>query len=150
MLKTSFVFVFRWRLQDVFIKTNIFALLIRLRKRSWSRQIYSSWSYVFNTSSRRFQDVFKTSSSREIYSPYSRLQKTSWTRPIYSSKSYVFKTSLRRLANSSSRHLQDVLLRGFQDVFKMSSRCLAKMSSRRLQDLFKTYHQIKLFLLTRF
>ena len=44
-----------------------------------------------------------------------------------------------------------------QDVFKMSSRRLAKTSSihvqdvlqRYLQELFKTYHQVKLFLLTR-
>ena len=48
VLKKSFVFVFRRRLQDVFIKTNIFPLLIRLQK----------------TSSRRFQNVFKTSSRR--------------------------------------------------------------------------------------
>ena len=48
--------------------------------------------------------------------------KTSWSRPIYSSWLYVFKTSSRRLAKTSSRHLQDV---------------------------FKTYHQVKLFLLTR-
>ena len=55
VLKTSFVFVFRRRLQDVF-------------KTSWSRPIYLSWPYVFKTSSRRLaktssrhlQDVFKT------------------------------------------------------------------------------------------
>ena len=71
---------------NVFIKTNIFTLVIRLQKTSSrllgqdhyirlghtsSRRLgqYSSWSYVFKTSwsrpiySRRFQDVFKTSSS---------------------------------------------------------------------------------------
>ena len=47
------------RLQDNFIKTNIFALVKRLQKTSWSRPIYSSWSYVFKTSSRR---LAKTSS----------------------------------------------------------------------------------------
>ena len=31
-------------------------------KTSWSRPIYSSWPYVFKTSSRHFQDIFKTSS----------------------------------------------------------------------------------------
>ena len=59
VLKTSFVFVFRRRLQDVF-------------KTSWSRPIYSSWLYVFKTScknffktsSRRLQDIFKTLSRR--------------------------------------------------------------------------------------
>ena len=66
-------------------------------KTSWSRPIYSSWLYVFKTSSRRFQDVFKTSCKN------------------------VFKTSSRRLQDvlkTSSRHLQDVLQRYLQDVFK--------------------------------
>ena len=75
LMKTSFVFVFKRRLQDVLIKTNIFVFAICL------------------------QDVLKTFS--------------------------------RYLAKESLRHLQDVL---------------QKMS---LQDLFKTYHQIKLFFLTR-
>ena len=48
VLKTSFVFIFRRRLQDVFIKTNIFVLIIRLD----------------HTSSRSLQDVLKTSSRR--------------------------------------------------------------------------------------
>ena len=72
----------------------------------------------------------------------------------------IFKTSSRRFENvfkTSSRHLQDVLARCLQDVFKMLSRSLAKMSSRHLEDVlqrylhddFKTYHQAKLFLLTR-
>ena len=63
-----------WRrlssLEDVLIKTNIFSLVIRLQKTSLSRPIYSSWPYVFKTSSasrrlaktssRHLQDVFKT------------------------------------------------------------------------------------------
>ena len=102
-LKTNFVFVFRTRLQDVFTKTNILALLIPLQKTSWSRPIYSSWSYVFKTYSRRIPDVLPR-----------RLEN-------------IFKASSRRLAKTSSGRLQDVLLRRF-----------------------KTYHQVKLFLLTRF
>ena len=31
-------------------------------KTSWSRSIFSSWPYVFKMSSKRFKDVFKTSS----------------------------------------------------------------------------------------
>ena len=93
VLKTSFVFVFRRRLQDVLIKANMFALALRLQKTSW-RSIYSSWRYVFKTSSRCFQDVLQ-----------------------------------KRL----------------QDIFKTSW----KTSSGHLQDVFKTYHQVKLFLLTR-
>ena len=46
VFKTSFVFVFRRRLQDVFMT-------------SWARPIYSPWPYVFKTSSRRFQDVLQ-------------------------------------------------------------------------------------------
>ena len=92
-LKTSFVFVFRRRLnqneyvrlsltssrrlQDLLVKTNIFVLAIRLQD-------------VFKTSSRRLQDIFETS-CQDVF-------KTSW--------------------KTSSRHLQDVLQRDLQDVFK--------------------------------
>ena len=55
------------RLQDVLIKTNMFALALRLQKTSWSRPIYSSWPYVFKTSSRHLQDVFKTSRLQDIF-----------------------------------------------------------------------------------
>ena len=52
-----------------------------------------------------------------------------------------------RLQKTSSRSLQDVLIKTniivlvirFQDVFKTSSRCLAKTSSRHLQDVLKTF-----------
>ena len=76
------------------------------------------------TSSRRFQDVFKTSCKK------------------------VFKTSSRRLQDvlkTSSKRLQDVL----KNVFKTSSRRLQDVLQRYLQDVFKAYHQVKLFLLTR-
>ena len=86
-----------WRsLQDVLIKTNIFTLVIRLQKASWSRPIYSSWPYVFKTSSRRFQDVFKTYSRRLA---------------ITSSRHFedVFKKSCKNVFKTSSRRLKDVL-----------------------------------------
>ena len=124
VLKTSFVFVFRRRLdqdeyvrlsltssEDVLVKTNIFVLAIRLQD-------------VFTTFSRRLQDVFKTSCKK------------------------VFKTSSRRpqdVLKTSSKRLQDVL----KNVFKTSSRRLQDVLQRYLQDVFKTYHQVKLFLLTR-
>ena len=82
VLKTSFVFIFRRRLgQDQYIRLG-------------------------HTSSRRLQDVFKTSSRRfqDVLPRY--LQD-------------VFKTSSRRLAETSSRYLQDVFKkssRRFQDV----------------------------------
>ena len=72
------------RLQDVLIKTNIFALVIRpqnvLRRLDKDQYIH--------TLSRRLQDVFQTFSRR--------LQD-------------VFKMSLRCLPKNSSRDLQDVL-----------------------------------------
>ena len=89
--------------------------------------------------SRRIQDVLKTS-SRPI-------AKTSSRRPQYVSKTpceNVFKTFWRRLQNifkMSSRH--------FEDVFKTSSRNIQDILQKCLQDVFKTYHQVKLFLLTR-
>ena len=78
------------RLEDVLIKTNMFASALRLQKTSSRRLGQDQYIRLGYTSSRRLQDVFKT----------------------------------------SSRHLQDVL-------------------QRYLQDVFKTYHQVKLFLLTR-
>ena len=61
VLKTSFVFVFRRRLdQNEYIGVSHTSSEYVL-KTSWSTPIYSSWPYVFKMSSRRFQDVFKTS-----------------------------------------------------------------------------------------
>ena len=159
VLKTS------WRrLQNVFIKTNIFALLILLQKTcsrrfldilikttifvlvirvqaffktSWSRPTYSSWSYVFKTSSRRFQGVFKTSCQDFFETSSRRLVKTSTRYP-----QDVFK--------KFSRRLQDVLQKCLQDVFKTFWRRLQDVLEVCFQDVFKTYHQVKLFLLTRF
>ena len=72
VLKASFVFVFRRLLQDILIKTNIFALALRLQKTS-SRRLQDvlvktnmfvltiRLQDVFKTFLRRLQDVFKTS-----------------------------------------------------------------------------------------
>ena len=80
----------------------------------------------------------------------------------------VFEVFPRRLAKTSSRRFQDVFKTSCKNVFKTSSRRLEKRiqdifktSSRRFedviktsckdsfQDVFKTYHQVKLFLVTR-
>ena len=89
-LKTSFVFIFRRRLEDALIKTNIFTLVIRLQDvfKTCSRRLPK-------TSSRRFEDTFKTS-SRHLAKTSSRCLQT------------VFKTSSRRPAKISSRRFQDV------------------------------------------
>ena len=121
------------RLEDVF--------RLRLQKTSWSRRIYSPYTYVFRRRLQdvltktnifvlviRLQDVFKTSLGRLQDVSQKRLQD-------------IFKTSPRHFQDvfkTSSRHLQDILLRRFQDVFKTSSRRLAKTSSRHVQDVFKT------------
>ena len=107
----------------VLIKTNVFALLIRLQKTSWSRSTYSSWSYVFKTFSRRLQDVFKTSSGllQDVLKTSSRrLQEIS-------------KTSSRRLQDvlkTSSRHLQHV----FQTYYQVKVFLVIHF-----QDIFETY-----------
>ena len=82
------------------------------------------------------------------------------------SKLHVFKDTFPSKHSSSWRRLEDVFRfrlqktssRRFQDIFKTSSRRLAKTSLRHLQDVlqrclqevFKTYHQVKLFLLICF
>ena len=91
-----FVFMFRKHLQDVF-------------KTSWSRRIYSPYSYVFR---RRLQEVLQKS-----------LQD-------------IFKKSLRRL-QTSLRHLPKMLSRRFQDI-SSSENVLVNKSLRRSQHVSKT------------
>ena len=145
-----------WRpLEDVF--------RLRLEKTSSTRLqdalIYFLYSYVFrgrldqaqyihlgNTSSRRFQDVFKMS-CKIIFKKSSRRLQDVLLRRFRD----LFKTSC--LAKAFSRPLQNVFKtfsRRFQDVFKTSSRHLQDVLRRCLQDVFKTYHQDKPFFLTRF
>ena len=72
-------YVFRRRLQDVLVKTNIFILAIHLQDfKTFSRRLQdvfkTSCKKVFKTSSRRLQDVLKTSSKRlqDIFETSSR------------------------------------------------------------------------------
>ena len=91
VLKAPFVFVFRWRLQDVF-------------KTSWSRRIHSPYSYVFR---RRLQDVFIKTNIFVLAIRLQNVLKTSSRR-----LQDIFKTSSRRFENvfkTSSRRFQDVL-----------------------------------------
>ena len=95
VLKTSFVFVFRRRLQDVLIKTNMFVLALRLQKTSSRRLGQDQYIHLGHTSSRRLQYILPR-----------RLQD-------------IFKTSSRLLAKMSARHLQGVFktfCRRLQDV----------------------------------
>ena len=121
--------VFRLRLQktssrpvqDVLIKTNIFALNKCLQKTSLRRvkDILSETNLFVLTIN--LQDVFKTFSKRF---------------------QDVFKTYSRRLAKTSWRHLGDVFktcARRVQNVFKVSCKNLFKASSVLLQDILKTF-----------
>ena len=107
--------VFRRRLQDVLIKTNVFLSVIRLQDvfKTFSRRLAK-------TSSKRLQDVLQKTSSRDL-----DVCKTF-------SKHFqdVFKTSSRRLAKTFSRRFEKVLQKRLQDIFKASS--------RRFEDVFKT------------
>ena len=92
LMKTSFVFVLRRRLdQDEYVRLRLTSSE-DVFKTSWSRPIYSSWPYVFKTSSRRFQDVFKT--------PCKNVSKTS-SRPFEG----VFKTSCKDIFKTFSRRV---------------------------------------------
>ena len=71
-------------LQDVLIRTIIFAFVIRLQKTSSRRLDQDPYIHLGHTSRRRLQDVFKMSCKS------------------------VLKTSSRRLAKMSSRHFQDL------------------------------------------
>ena len=88
---TSFVFIFKSRLQDVLIKTNIFSLLIHLQKRSTRCNMFVlviRLQNVFETFPRRLQDLFKTRHFWDVL--LRRLQDT-------------FKTFLRPTAKTSLR-----------------------------------------------
>ena len=86
VLKTSFVFVFRRRLEDVFRRR-----LQDVFKTFWLRPIYSSWPYAF-------KDVFKTF--------WRRICKTSWKTKNCDAED-LLKTSPRHVLKTSSRRLED-------------------------------------------
>ena len=142
ILKTSFVFVFRTRLQDVLIKTNIFALVIRLQK-TFSRRLQDVLvkTNVFALAI-HLQDVFKTSSSRLPKASSRHLPdvlKTFWR---------CLQGVSRHLQDVWPGRLQDVLQKCLQDIFKAFWRRIQDLLQRYLLNVFKTYHQVKLFLLT--
>ena len=105
------------RPQDVLIKTNICALVIRLQKTSWRHLFQEQDICLSHTSSRHLQELFKTS-SRRLAKIYSR--------------------HLQDVLKTSSRHLQDVLPRRFQNVFKKPCENVIKISSKRLPYVLKT------------
>ena len=142
--------------EDVLIKTNMFALALRLQKTS-SRRLQDvlvkifvlaiCLQDVFKTFSRRLQDVFKTSSKRLVKMSSRHLQDVFNQGVLMTSSRRlqdIFKTSCQDVFKMSSKRLEDF----FKNVFKTSSRHLQDVLQRYLQDVCKTYHQVKLFLLT--
>ena len=122
LMKISFVFFFRRRLQEVFktswsrrtysIYSNFFRRYLQDVLIKMHNQDYSSWLYIFKTVPTGLQKVFKTSSTR--------LQHV------------LIKTNILVVIirlQTSSRRLQYVLQKRLQDFFKTSS--------RRFEDVFK-------------
>ena len=129
--------LFSYHPANIRLDKDIFCL--RLQKASSQdvliKTIIFTYSYFFR---RLLQDVLiKTN----IFTLLILLQKTSSRRLDQDQYIRLGHMSSRRLAKTSSRHLQD--------VFKTSSRHLQDVLQRYLQDVFKAYHQVKLFLLTR-
>ena len=125
--------IFKTCLEDVFLEC-LDVLLLCLQKTSLRRLDQDEYIYLTHMSS---EDVFKRSSRRFDLDQYNCLGHTSSRR-----LQHVFKTSCKSVFETSSRRLQD--------VSKLSSRRLQDVLQRSLQGTFKTYHQVKLFLLTGF
>ena len=99
------------------------------------------------------EDVLKTSSSRRIYSPNSFVFRRRLQDILIKTNIIILVIRLQDVFKTSSRHLQDffkTFSRHLQDIFKTFWRRLQDVLQRSLQDVSKTYHQVKLFLLTRF
>ena len=120
-----------------------------------SKRLQDVSKTVFNTTSRRLQDLSRTSSRhlQDVLQRYIQDVFKMFSRRLQG----VFKMSYEDVFKTSSKRLQDVSKTVFktssirlQDVSKTSSRHLQDVLQRYLQDVFKTCHQVKLFLLTRF
>ena len=123
LMKVSFVFFcfLQKKSSGVFIKTNIFALVIRLQKTS-SRCLEQSNIRLGYTFSRRLQDVFKTSSKPLQGVPrclLDILKRSCWD---------VFKTSSKRLQEVLQKRLQDIFKTSCKDVFKTFSTRIIKLN----------------------
>ena len=143
LLKTSssgqiyspYSYLFRRRLQDVLINTNIFVLVIRLQD-------------VLKTFSRRLQNVFKTSSrrltkrfSRNLQDVLKTFSRRLQRKDFPSSQTFLMRLQYVlaiHLPKTPSRLLEDVLKTCLQDVFKVFSRRLQEV----FQDVLKTFSRI--------
>ena len=101
----------------------------------------TSWRRLLSLCS---EDVLKTFSRRLDQDEYIRLIHTSSEDVLMKNNIFVlvirlqaFSRQLQDIFKTTSRHVQDILLGHHQDVLQIC-----------LQDVFKTHHQVKLFLLT--
>ena len=101
----------------------------------------TSWRRLLSLSS---EDVLKTFSRRLDQDEYIRLIHTSSEDVLMKNNIFVlvirlqaFSRQLQDIFKTTSRHVQDILLGHLQDVLQIC-----------LQYVFKTHHQVKLFLLT--
>ena len=120
-LITSFILLLIFRIclqksslrgfQDISIKTNIFTLVMRLQKTSSRCLDQDEYISLGHMSSRRLQDVFKTSSRRfqDVFKMSSRHLQN------------LHKTFCRHIVKISSKHLQEVLKIFEENLLK---RCL--------------------------
>ena len=120
-----------WNYIEIF--KNAFLLSLVLHLNLFPSKHWSSWRRL------RLQ---KTSSRR--------LHQDRYIHITHTSSENVLKTSWRRLDQGKYILLGHTSSKRLQDVFKTSCKNVFKTSTRHLQNVFKTYHQVKLFLLTRF
>ena len=151
-------FVFRFCLQKTSSRCLVLDQYILLGH-VFSRLLQDVFKSSLGSFQRAFKTFFKTSSRRLSKTSSKYLQnvlKTFWRRPrhfedvqgilktscqdAFKCLPNVFKTSCKNAFKASSRR--------FEDVLKTSSRHIQDVLQRYLQDVFKTYHHVKLFLLT--
>ena len=94
---------------------------LRLQKTSPRRLDQDEYIRLGLTSSRRLQDVFK-SSCKNVIKTSSRCLQVVLQKRLQD----IFKTSCQDVLKTSLKRLQDVLLRCLQDIFKTFSRRIIK------------------------
>ena len=149
MYKFYKTFIFFWPFLPIYLATSqpTFVFMktswrrfehvfhLRFQKASTRQLGQDQYIRLCHTSSRRLQDIFKTSLRR---------LKTSCQNVFNCFEDvYLFLSAIWKLVKHRSSRL-------FEEVFKTFSRHLQDVLQRYLQDIFKAYHQAKLFLLTVF
>ena len=126
VLKTSWRRLSSSSSEDVLIKTNMFALALRLQKTSSRRLGQDQYIRLGYTSSRRLQDVLQKRLQDIFKTSSKRLQDV-----LQKGLQDIFKTSSRRLQNvfkTPSRHLQDIFKTSCKDAFKMFWRRIIRLN----------------------